>query len=132
MDARSSSSIQPIIEAKHLRKSFGSFIAVDDISFTVPPGECFGILGPNGAGKTTAIRMLYGFSPMTGGTLRIFGLDVPKDIRSIKARIGVCQQENNLDPDLTVFRIWKSLPATSTCPGCSAVKEPSRFCLLSP
>ncbi|ABC78199.1 ABC transporter ATP-binding protein [Syntrophus aciditrophicus] len=104
MDARSSSSIQPIIEAKHLRKSFGSFTAVDDISFTVPPGECFGILGPNGAGKTTAIRMLYGFSPMTGGTLRIFGLDVPKDIRSIKARIGVCQQENNLDPDLTVFQ----------------------------
>jgi len=104
MDARSSSSIQPIIEAKHLRKSFGSFTAVDDISFTVPPGECFGILGPNGAGKTTAIRMLYDFSPMTGGTLRIFGLDVPKDIRSIKARIGVCQQENNLDPDLTVFQ----------------------------
>ncbi len=104
MDARSSSSIQPIIEAKHLRKSFGSFTAVDDISFMVPPGECFGILGPNGAGKTTAIRMLYGFSPMTGGTLRIFGLDVPKDIRSIKARIGVCQQENNLDPDLTVFQ----------------------------
>lgn len=95
---------QPVIEAQYLRKSFGAFTAVDDISFAVLPGECFGILGPNGAGKTTAIRMLYGFSPMTGGTLRIFGLDVQRDLRAIKARIGVCQQENALDPDLTVLQ----------------------------
>jgi len=104
MDSQNNSPIQPIIEAQNLRKSFGSITAVDNISFTVMPGECFGILGPNGAGKTTAIRMLYGFSPMTGGTLRIFGMDMQRNIRSIKARIGVCQQENNLDPDLTVFQ----------------------------
>ncbi|OPY84464.1 MAG: Daunorubicin/doxorubicin resistance ATP-binding protein DrrA [Syntrophus sp. PtaU1.Bin208] len=104
MDTRKVSPLSPILEASQLRKRFGSFTAVDDISFTVLPGECFGILGPNGAGKTTAIRMLYGFSPMTGGTLRIFGLDVRENLRSLKARIGVCQQENNLDPDLTVFQ----------------------------
>jgi len=104
MEAQERPFSQPVIEAQHLRKSFGVFTAVDDISFAVSPGECFGILGPNGAGKTTAIRMLYGFSPMTGGTLRIFGLDVQRDLRAIKARIGVCQQENALDPDLTVLQ----------------------------
>lgn len=91
-----------IIEAHHLRKEFGSIIAVDDISFNVPVGECFGILGPNGAGKTSTIRMIYGFSPMTGGSLQVFGLDIRQSLRAIKSRIGVCQQENSLDPDLTV------------------------------
>ncbi|MDY0188338.1 MAG: ABC transporter ATP-binding protein [Syntrophus sp. (in: bacteria)] len=104
MDTRTDSPSPPILEALHLRKSYGSFTAVDDVSFAVSAGQCFGILGPNGAGKTTAIRMLYGFSPMTGGTLRIFGMDMQDHLRSIKARIGVCQQENNLDPDLTVFQ----------------------------
>ncbi len=85
-----------------MRKEFGSIIAVDDISFNVPVGECFGILGPNGAGKTSTIRMIYGFSPMTGGSLKVFGLDIRHSLRAIKSRIGVCQQENSLDPDLTV------------------------------
>lgn len=92
----------PIIEAKSLRKTFGDLVAVDNVSFTVYPGECFGILGPNGAGKTSTIRMIYGFSPMTGGTLEVFGLDITKKARQIKSRIGVCQQENALDPDLRV------------------------------
>ena len=91
-----------VIEAGHLRKTFGELVAVDDLSFTVAAGECFGILGPNGAGKTSTIRMVYGFSPLTAGTLRVFGLDVTREARAIKARIGVCQQENNLDPELTV------------------------------
>jgi lipooligosaccharide transport system ATP-binding protein len=92
-----------VIEAEHLRKSFGELVAVDDLSFSVVKGECFGILGPNGAGKTSTIRMVYGFSPPTAGTLCVFGLDVTQHHRSVKARIGVCQQENNLDPDLTVL-----------------------------
>lgn len=91
-----------IIEAEDLRKKFGDVVAVDGVSFRVVPGECFGILGPNGAGKTSTIRMIYGFSPMTGGRLKVFGLDVPAELRAIKSRIGVCQQENTLDPDLTV------------------------------
>ena len=92
-----------VIEAEHLRKSFGELVAVDDLSFSVAKGECFGILGPNGAGKTSTIRMVYGFSPPTAGTLRVFGLDVTRHHRAVKARIGVCQQENNIDPDLTVL-----------------------------
>jgi lipooligosaccharide transport system ATP-binding protein len=94
--------VNPIIEARSLRKTFGDLVAVDNVSFTVHPGECFGILGPNGAGKTSTIRMIYGFSPMTGGTLEVFGLDITQEARQIKARIGVCQQENTLDPDLRV------------------------------
>lgn len=93
-----------IIEVDRLRKTFGTIVAVDGLSFSVQPGECFGILGPNGAGKTSTIRMVYGFSPPTAGTLKVFGLDVTAHPRSIKSRIGVCQQENNVDPDLTVLQ----------------------------
>ncbi len=93
-----------VIEAEHLRKTFGELVAVDDLSFSVAAGECFGILGPNGAGKTSTIRMVYAFSPPTAGTLRVFGLDITRETRAVKSRIGVCQQENNIDPDLTVFQ----------------------------
>lgn len=92
----------PIIEARNLRKQFGSFTAVDDLSFRVEKGEFFGVLGPNGAGKTTAIRMIYGFSPLTSGSMRVFGLDIGRGWREVRSRLGVCQQENTLDPDLTV------------------------------
>lgn len=91
-----------VIATRELTKHFGILIAVAGISFDVHPGECFGILGPNGAGKTSTIRMIYGLSPVSGGTLRVFGLDIATDYRSIKSRIGICPQENNLDPDLTV------------------------------
>ncbi len=91
-----------VIETDNLRKSYGSFTAVNGVSFSVQPGECFGLLGPNGAGKTTTIRMLYGFTPRDSGSLRLFGLDCDGAWRLIKDRIGVCQQDNNLDPDLTV------------------------------
>jgi len=91
-----------IIETVELQKSFGTTRAVDGISFAIRRGECFGLLGPNGAGKTTTIRMLYGFTPRSGGKLRLFGRDCDEAWRTLKERIGVCQQENNLDPDLTV------------------------------
>jgi len=91
-----------IIEIQDLIKQFGEFTAVNEISFSVNRGEFFGLLGPNGAGKTTTIRMLYGFSPPTRGELRIFDMDIDTHFRRIKARIGVCQQENTLDPDLSV------------------------------
>ncbi|MGB4548346.1 MAG: ABC transporter ATP-binding protein [Syntrophales bacterium] len=93
-----------VIEARDLRKNFGPFVAVDGISFTVSAGECFGILGPNGAGKTSTIRMIYGFSPRTAGELRVFGLEIDKGLRQIKYGIGVCQQENSLDTELTVLQ----------------------------
>lgn len=101
------SPIEPVIVARNLKKTFGSFTAVDDISFNVDKGICFGILGPNGAGKTSTIRMIYGFSPLTSGDIFVFGLDIKKQYRKIKARIGVCQQDNTLDPDLTVMQNFK-------------------------
>ena len=94
--------MQTVVEARNLTKAFSDLVAVDGISFDVFQRECFGILGPNGAGKTTTIRMIYGFSPLTHGSLRIFGADTATELRTIKSRIGVCQQDNNLDPDLTV------------------------------
>lgn len=93
-----------IVTALHLRKTFGTIVAVDDLSFSIPGGACFGILGPNGAGKTSTIRMIYGFSPPSAGQLTVFGLDITREARAVKARIGVCQQENTLDPDLTVLQ----------------------------
>ncbi len=93
-----------IIRVADLRKKFDGFLAVDGISFHLVPGECLGLLGPNGAGKTSTIRMIYGFSPMTSGSLEVFGLDINTKWRHIKAKIGVCQQENNLDPDLSVLQ----------------------------
>ena len=93
-----------VIEAAHLRKTFGEIVAVDDLSFLVNAGECFGILGPNGAGKTSTIRMVYAFSPPSGGTLHVLGLDITRQARAVKSRIGVCQQENNIDPDLNVLQ----------------------------
>jgi lipooligosaccharide transport system ATP-binding protein len=91
-----------VIEVQHLFKRYPEQTAVDGISFAVPRGEFFGLLGPNGAGKTTTIRMLYGFTPPTRGVIRIFGLEIGRDWRRIKMRMGVCQQDNTLDPDLTV------------------------------
>ncbi|WP_429885811.1 ABC transporter ATP-binding protein [Geoalkalibacter halelectricus] len=91
-----------VIEAENLEKSYGTFKAVDGLSFRVKRGECFGLLGPNGAGKTTSIRMLYGYSPMGAGRLRVFGRDLEPNLRAVKQRMGICQQEDNLDPDLSV------------------------------
>lgn len=96
--------IVPIIDAKDLRKVFNGTTAVDGVTFQLYPGECLGLLGPNGAGKTSTIRMVYAFSPMTGGSLKVFGIDIETGWREIKARIGVCQQDNNLDPDLSVLQ----------------------------
>ena len=96
--------MEKIIEVQNLVKKFNGFTAVDGVSFSVAKGEFMGFLGPNGAGKTTTIRMLYGFSPPTGGLLKIFGMDIKSNWREIKSRIGVCQQDNTLDPDLSVVQ----------------------------
>jgi lipooligosaccharide transport system ATP-binding protein len=98
--------MEPVVQAENLRKTFGTFSAVDGISFHVRHGECYGILGPNGAGKTSTIRMIYGFSPLSCGSLHVLGQDVTnrRQLRKVKYRIGVCQQENNLDPELSVLQ----------------------------
>jgi lipooligosaccharide transport system ATP-binding protein len=91
-----------LINAQNIVKRFGSFTAVDGISFGVHKGEFFGLLGPNGAGKTSAIRMTYGFSPLTSGDMHLFGMDIKTQWRQIRSRLGICHQDNTLDPDLTV------------------------------
>ncbi|MFW5722876.1 MAG: ABC transporter ATP-binding protein, partial [Desulfohalobiaceae bacterium] len=91
-----------VIDVREVRKTFDGITAVDGVSFSVSKGGFFGLLGPNGAGKTSTIRMVYDFSPITSGTVEVFGRDITTDWREIKSRIGVCQQENTLDPDLSV------------------------------
>jgi len=93
--------IELMIEARGLVKRYGDVTAVDGLDLAIARGECFALLGPNGAGKTTTIRMLYGFTPRTAGTLRVGGLDVAAHPREVRAMLGVLPQENNLDPDLT-------------------------------
>ncbi|MBR1882031.1 MAG: ATP-binding cassette domain-containing protein, partial [Muribaculaceae bacterium] len=91
-----------VIEVQHLVKAFGSFRAVDDISFSVKRGEIFGFLGANGAGKTTAMRMLTGLSQPTGGSGKVVGYDISTEYEQIKKRIGYMSQKFSLYEDLTV------------------------------
>ena len=91
-----------VIEVEHLVKAFGSFHAVDDISFTVKRGEIFGFLGANGAGKTTAMHMLTGLNQPTGGTGRVAGYDIRTEHEQIKKHIGYMSQRFSLYEDLTV------------------------------
>ena len=91
-----------VIEVEHLVKAFGSFRAVDDISFTVKRGEIFGFLGANGAGKTTAMHMLTGLSQPTSGTGTVVGYDIRTQHEQIKKHIGYMSQKFSLYEDLTV------------------------------
>jgi lipooligosaccharide transport system ATP-binding protein len=91
-----------LIHARGLTKRFGPFTAVDGIDLDVERGEFFGFLGPNGAGKSSTMRMIGCVSPVTGGTLRVLGLDPGKDGPRIRSRLGVVPQDDNLDPELTV------------------------------
>lgn len=90
------------LAARGLTKSYGSFEAVKGVDFEVYEGECFGFLGPNGAGKTSTMKMIYNAAIPSGGELDVVGLDVSREARRVKRRIGVVPQENNLDEDLTV------------------------------
>jgi lipooligosaccharide transport system ATP-binding protein len=92
-----------LIEAENLTKRYEDLLAVDHIDFTVNQKEIFGFLGPNGAGKTTTMKMVHCVLPLTSGRLTVAGMDVTKHAREIKKMIGVASQEDNLDPDFTVF-----------------------------
>jgi lipooligosaccharide transport system ATP-binding protein len=93
----------PLIEAHALTKRFGPFVAVDGIDFAIEAGEAFGFLGPNGAGKSSTMRMIGCVSPLSGGTLRVLGMDPAHDGPQIRGRLGVVPQEDNLDTELTVW-----------------------------
>ncbi len=91
-----------VVAARSLVKRFGDFTAVAGIDVEIVPGEAFGFLGPNGAGKTSTMRMIGCVSPVTDGELRIFGLDPGHDGRTIRGRMGVVPQLDQLDSELTV------------------------------
>ena len=90
-----------VIEVSGLTRMFGSFVAVDHISFDVRAGEVFGFLGANGAGKTTAMRMLIGLLSPSGGTARVAGHDVGTESEAVKRSIGYMSQRFSLYEDLT-------------------------------
>ena len=93
---------EPLIVAHQLVKRFGDFTAVAGIDVQVQPGEVFGFLGPNGAGKSSTMRMIGCVSPVTSGSLRLFGLDPATHGAKIRARIGVVPQLDTLDTELSV------------------------------
>jgi len=92
----------PAITAQHLVRRFGTFTAVNDVSFTVQKGEIFGFLGPNGSGKTTVIKMLTGLLPLSDGEATVQGIDVRKDPETVRENIGYMSQNFSLYSDLTV------------------------------
>lgn len=94
--------MEKILTAEKLTKKFGSFTAVDAISFEVNKGEIFGFLGANGAGKTTAMKMLIGLSVPTSGDAKVAGFDVYTQTEKIKKNIGYMSQRFSLYEDLTV------------------------------
>lgn len=94
------------ISAENLTKQFGTFTAVDSISFDVGRGEVFGFLGANGAGKTTAMRMLCGLSRPTSGCAMVAGFDINRESEKLKKNIGYMSQKFSLYEDL---KVWENL-----------------------
>lgn len=94
------------ISAENLTKQFGTFTAVDSISFDVGRGEVFGFLGANGAGKTTAMRMLCGLSRPTSGSAMVAGFDINRESEKLKKNIGYMSQKFSLYEDL---KVWENL-----------------------
>jgi len=90
-----------VVECRGVTKRYGARLAVDALDLEVPAGICFGLLGPNGAGKTTALRMIYGATAPSAGSVRVFGLDLAREARAVRARLGVTLQENALIEQLT-------------------------------
>jgi ABC-2 type transport system ATP-binding protein len=96
---------RPAVEIEHLRKTYGTVVAVDDVSFSVAQGEIFGILGPNGAGKTTTVECTIGLRSPDSGTIRLLGLDPRTDRDQIRAIVGVQLQESAFPAKLRVGEI---------------------------
>ena len=94
---------EPIIQVRNLVKKFGKFVADDNLTFDVYPGEIFGFLGANGAGKTTAIRMICGLLEPTSGQLKVAGYDGYHEREKIKQNIGYMSQKFSLYEDMTIY-----------------------------
>ncbi len=91
-----------IVAVERLVKAYGTTTVVNDVSFAIEEGECFGLLGPNGAGKTTTLRLCLGLTAPNAGSIVLGGHRVPEQGRSARQQVGVVPQFDNLDPDFTV------------------------------
>jgi ABC-2 type transport system ATP-binding protein len=96
----------PALEVEHLHKRYGERVALEDVSFSVAPGEIFGILGPNGAGKTSTVECAQGLRSVEAGVVRVFGLDPQRDAAPLRGRIGSQLQASGL-PDR--LKVWEAL-----------------------
>src|SRR3990172_3376140 len=85
-----------VIEIPSVSKRFGNRLAVDRLDLRIPGGVCFGLLGPNGAGKTTTLRMIYGVTRPSSGKILVFGMDIARNPRAVRSRLGVTLQQNVL------------------------------------
>jgi lipooligosaccharide transport system ATP-binding protein len=95
-----------VLSASNLHKSYGTgadkMVVIDDLSFALRRGECYGLLGPNGAGKTTTLRLCLGLTAPDSGQITLAGRPIPQEARPARLRVGVVPQGDNLDPDFTV------------------------------
>jgi ABC-2 type transport system ATP-binding protein len=96
---------EPVLTATDLRKRYGTLQAVDGVSFQVAAGEVFGILGPNGAGKTTTLEMIEGMRTIDSGSATVAGIDVTRDPRGVKARIGIQLQASSFFDELSLIEL---------------------------
>jgi len=104
--------VRAVIHVSHFRKTYGSTIAADDVSFEVDEGEIFGLIGPNGAGKTTTMECVEGLRVPDRGTISVLGLDPFRDVYQLQARIGVQLQQAQLQKRIKVWEavhLWTSL-----------------------
>ena len=101
-----------VIEVSNLRKTYGSTVAVDDVSFGVVEGEIFGLIGPNGAGKTTTMECVEGIRKPDRGSISVLGMDPRRDVYALQNRIGVQLQQAQLQKRIKVWEavdLWSSL-----------------------
>ncbi len=112
--------MSPIIQVSGVRKTYGSTVAVDEVSFGVNDGEIFGLIGPNGAGKTTTMECIEGLRTPDRGTISVLGLDPFKDVYKLQNRIGVQLQQAQLQKRIKVWEavdLWASLYQKNTIDG---------------
>jgi ABC-2 type transport system ATP-binding protein len=100
-----------VVQVEHLHKTYGSVVAVDDVSFHVRRGEIFGIVGPNGAGKTTTIECIEGIREAESGTLKVLGMHPVRDRYTVRQRIGVQLQQSALQPRM---KVWEAIDLYSS------------------
>ena len=117
LEAPAAAGVRPAVEVAHLRKTYGTLVAVDDVSFSVAEGEIFGILGPNGAGKTTAIECAIGLRQPDAGTIRLLGLDPQADRDKVHEIVGVQLQAGALPGKLRVGEILEEYRSFYRDPG---------------